>query len=210
MLFCDHSFGNFLDAIMLFGASLEARNTRVVIRVGRRLDHRRPLAWVVALMLQHDIDTNLCETSDDNLTIYRSLPLMFGNCVRDRWYDPIGLHLPHDVEVNVPLLAMWTTDALSRSDPKSPTDDIRYKIPPIRSADPLVYDRMIREAIALDFPMRIDRDGRPFVQAKDKDQLAERIHPLVPRATWDQAYIVEPTKLVNGRVAKSVLENAEG
>ena len=186
MLFSDQPIRNFVDAIMLFGACMEPRKERVVIRLNRSIERRRSLAWLVATLLQHGIDIKLCDTANDDVIVYRTEGMMFMRREYERWYDALGKHMPADVHVTTPLLVVWSVEALSGSSSKTADDKVWYHLPAFH--DPLVLDRMVRDAAGLGFQLRLNADGVFF---QGREELGLLVSDYAPRAAWDVEMAVE-------------------
>lgn len=184
VLFREQSYRNFIDAIMLFGATMELKQDYIVLRVQRHLERRRSLAWIIALLELHGIKTRVCETSDETRVVYRTAPMVFSLCEHARWYDVLGQKLPEDLEVTLPLLVVWSVKALSYS-----TFGKAIKFCAPRSTAKQL-DSIVREAISLGFNLRLNANGL-FIPAEEREVFGSQLIKYVPRAVWDAEMLVE-------------------
>jgi hypothetical protein len=162
---------------------MEPRKDRTVIRFNRNLDKRRSLAWLVATLLLHGVECSVCDTANEDLLVYRTEPMMFLKSEYSRWYNAVGKKLPDDIVITLPLLIVWSVEALANSQPDSV---VKFHLPPI--AAPLTVDRLAREAAGYGFVLRVSSSG---ITHSDREELGQILLPYVPRAAWDSMMPVE-------------------
>ncbi len=103
-------FYQFIDVIMIFGASISAQ--RITIRRSS-LDDLPKLAWVVVMIEDHGIPMSLIKRSD-RLT-YQSKQVNFLGPAVKRWYDGGIRRIPADIIIDDNLLALWALSSIDVS-----------------------------------------------------------------------------------------------
>lgn len=182
-LFQHESYPAFVDALMMFGASIRvSRSDGAQIVLSKPLSQRRALGWIVGTVLAHGMALSVDLPCAEDVITYVSEPLIFTNAEHARWYSGKARRVPINVAISDATMTCWSVAALAADDLES-----QFIMFPHPAFSQLGFQyTLANRATALGFPIEVrEIDGAIGIKRCDRENLARRLAPIVPRAAWD-------------------------